>query len=412
MLADVRRDMERLSLPSWVARAPSRPGETTQGKFSADQWRTFCTVNLPITLIRRWGSLPKNERKYRMLANYMQLVSAVRLANMREMTEKRIQYFEELIRLYLKGIQELYPHTNITIYQHMMHHFGSLLRRFGPVHSWRCFAFERLNYVLQQTSTNNKLGAFCTLSSLHVIECYPGELEKTMFRRFCMTQKLRSIFHGASLPAYLVSLATIYEKCFESSDTRGTRITDVLAWETAAENSLTEKVDWSDQGQLTALDTQTFKALSHAVKLLTPEVPLRLSPHVHDWKRVEWRDFTFTTQNCAFSDSQVVFDTGKGWSAGCIDRIFSARWIADGSHHYSTFAQVKEYSPLSQQDSQFDNYRDFGFAGGRLFYNHFEKEPIVLPLAQLSSHFGFSIQSVPSITTEIFHALPLNKVSF
>lgn len=98
-----------------------------------------------------------------MLANYMQLVSAVRLANMREMTEKRIQYFEELIRLYLKGIQELYPHTNITIYQHMMHHFGSLLRHFGPVHSWRCFAFERLNYVLQQTSTNNKLGAFTSI---------------------------------------------------------------------------------------------------------------------------------------------------------------------------------------------------------------------------------------------------------
>lgn len=226
-----------------------------------------------------------------------------------------------------------------------------------------------------------------------------------------MTQKLRSIFHGASLPAYLVFLAAIYEKCFENSDTRGTRITDVLAWETTSEESITEKIDWGDQSQLTALETETFGALSHAVKSLMPGVSFRLSPHIHDWKRIEWREFTFTTQSCAFSDAQVVFDNSKGWSAGSIDSIFSARWIADGSHRCSTFVRVKEYSPLSQHDSQFDNYRDLSFAGGRLFYNRFEKEPIVLPLVQVISHFGFSIQSVPSITTEIFHALPLNKVS-
>ncbi|KAJ3752746.1 hypothetical protein EV360DRAFT_18877, partial [Lentinula raphanica] len=52
----------------------------------------------------------------------------------------------------------LYPHTRITPYQHMMLHFGDLLRRFGPVHSWRCFAFERFNYILQTTKTNSRFG--------------------------------------------------------------------------------------------------------------------------------------------------------------------------------------------------------------------------------------------------------------
>ncbi|KAJ3884152.1 hypothetical protein GG344DRAFT_60773 [Lentinula edodes] len=157
-LAEVRTDMERLRLPSWAPTAPSNPGDTTHGKFTADQWRAFCTVNLPITLIRLWGSLPEENRKFKMLENFMFLVMAVRLANMRTITEGQIQDFEQNIRAYLEQLRILYPHTNITVYQHMMLHFGSLLRRFGPVHSWRCFPFERYNYILQNTPNNSHLG--------------------------------------------------------------------------------------------------------------------------------------------------------------------------------------------------------------------------------------------------------------
>ncbi|KAE9385411.1 hypothetical protein BT96DRAFT_758443, partial [Gymnopus androsaceus JB14] len=157
-LAAIRKDMVKLILPTWVDIAPRNPGQTDQGKFKADEWQAFCTINLPITLIRLWSSSNKDDRKHKMLINFMHLVTAVRLANMREMTEARIHAFEVHIRLYLHGLQELYPHTEISIYQHSMLHFGSLLRRFGPVHSWRCFAFERMNYVLQQINTNGKLG--------------------------------------------------------------------------------------------------------------------------------------------------------------------------------------------------------------------------------------------------------------
>lgn len=150
--------MSRLRLPSEIARAPSHPGESDKGKFSADQWKTFCTINLPITLVRLWGSSPKDERQYKMLANFMHLVAAVRLANMRSMSKERIAVFDHHLRAYLSELRILYPHTNITPYQHMMLHFGMQLRRFGPVHSWRCFPFERINYILQNIPTNSRFG--------------------------------------------------------------------------------------------------------------------------------------------------------------------------------------------------------------------------------------------------------------
>ncbi|KAJ3793081.1 hypothetical protein GGU11DRAFT_692459, partial [Lentinula aff. detonsa] len=176
-LAEIRADMDKTKKPSFIPSAPSKPGEAAQGKFTADQWRTFSTIHLPITLIRLWGLKP-GTRKYKMLVNFMHLITAVRLANMRAMTADRVEQFEYHIRAYLEDLigfgssdpmEGLYPHTRISPYQHMMLHFGDLLRRFGPVHSWRCFAFERLNYILQSFPTNSRFG----MSSVVCSCCLP-----------------------------------------------------------------------------------------------------------------------------------------------------------------------------------------------------------------------------------------------
>lgn len=157
-LQQICDDMEQLQLPSWVSKAPSHPGESKWGKFSADQWRAFCTINLPITLIRLWGSRPKDSREHRMLVNFMHLVTAVKLATMRKTSPSRIAQYEDHMHQYLEGVLVLFPGTGITPYQHMALHFGEQLRRFGPTHSWRCFPFERYNYLLQKIPTNNKFG--------------------------------------------------------------------------------------------------------------------------------------------------------------------------------------------------------------------------------------------------------------
>jgi hypothetical protein len=120
--------------------------------------RTFCTVNLVFSLIRLWGGEEPNSRKHRMLLNYLDLISAVKIAHKRVMSPSRIARYEFYMHRYLKTLLELYPGTAITPNQHMCLHFGSMLNQFGPVHSWRTFPFERYNYLLQQTKTNMKFG--------------------------------------------------------------------------------------------------------------------------------------------------------------------------------------------------------------------------------------------------------------
>ena len=157
-LKEIWTDMEHIGLPSWLAAAPHHPGSGRHGKFTADQWRSFCTVNLVISLIRLWGVKPEDSRKHRMLVNFLDLVAAVKIAHMRVMTPERIAQYEFYIHRYLKTLLDLYPGTSMAPYQHRCLHLGSMLRQFGPVHAWRTFPFERFNYLLQQTKTNMKFG--------------------------------------------------------------------------------------------------------------------------------------------------------------------------------------------------------------------------------------------------------------
>lgn len=150
--------MQKLELPTWFRTAPKHPGEVRWGKFKADKWKAFCTVNLPITLARLWGSKPKHDRQYKMLENFLHLVTAVTYANQWTLTEDTINLYDLHMSAYLNGFVELYPFANISPYQHLSLHFSSHLRRWGPTHSWRCFAFERYNGILQAVPTNNKFG--------------------------------------------------------------------------------------------------------------------------------------------------------------------------------------------------------------------------------------------------------------
>lgn len=163
VIPKIREDMDRLTLPSWVSRGPAHPGEAKGGKLHADQWRSFFTINLPISLARLWGSNSADSKKQEMLVNFLHLVTAVQLASRHTITEEHVQLYEEHMHQYLATLLPLYPSTKMVPNQHNALHFGDYLRRFGPTHGWRCFAFERFNYLLQQISTNMIVGS-CDLS--------------------------------------------------------------------------------------------------------------------------------------------------------------------------------------------------------------------------------------------------------
>jgi hypothetical protein len=157
-LQEIRNDIQRMSLPSWIGRLPTNLGSASHGSLSADQWRTAATVNLVTSLVRLWGSKSNDTRHKEMLDNFIDLVSAIKVANMRVMTAERVQEYESSMTRYLQGIVRLYPKNSLVPYHHMSLHFTRFLEDFGPTHSWRCFPFERYNHLLQQVSTNKKYG--------------------------------------------------------------------------------------------------------------------------------------------------------------------------------------------------------------------------------------------------------------
>jgi hypothetical protein len=147
-----------MTLPSWISPVQTQIGSSRAGKLTADQWRTFCTINLVVALVRLWGAYPDDSRYYLMLMNFMDLVIATNLVHMRTMNPRRIELYQKFMLSYLKGLLDLYPHIDLAPKQHLSLHIPKFLRGFGPVHSWRTFAFERLNLRFQNILTNSRIG--------------------------------------------------------------------------------------------------------------------------------------------------------------------------------------------------------------------------------------------------------------
>ena len=126
----------------------------------ADEWRSFCVVHLPISLINIWGAMPKDSREYELLSNFMDLVSAVRFGSRRSLSESDRDGYLFYMHRYLKRLLELFPGTTITPNQHSCLHWPFLSVSFGPSHATRTFAFEHNNYVMEQIQTNHKIGMF------------------------------------------------------------------------------------------------------------------------------------------------------------------------------------------------------------------------------------------------------------
>lgn len=155
MLEEIHADMAKTHLPSWIGRAPPNFGNPGHGKLTADQWRTLCTIHLPVTLTRVWSKPSATEKQAAMLENYLDLVTAVLWGTPRRLTENRIRVYDKYIFKYAKGLRTIFG-VDLTPNQHYALHLGSILRRFGPTHSYWSFPFERYIGLLRQIRTNQK----------------------------------------------------------------------------------------------------------------------------------------------------------------------------------------------------------------------------------------------------------------
>ncbi|KAJ2921684.1 hypothetical protein H1R20_g15414, partial [Candolleomyces eurysporus] len=156
VMESIYEDMARTRLPSWVTPAPRDWGTVRRGKLSADSWRIICCIHLPITLIRLFGA--SDGRPRALLDNFMDLVTAVRIATMRLSSMAHAEMYKACILKYTKGTLELFPDYNVLPSHHAALHIGDMLIRFGPKHAHDSPHYERYINFFHHMNTNNHIG--------------------------------------------------------------------------------------------------------------------------------------------------------------------------------------------------------------------------------------------------------------
>ncbi|RXW11977.1 hypothetical protein EST38_g13878 [Candolleomyces aberdarensis] len=181
MMDTVWKDMDRIRLPSWITPAPYDWGTVRRGKLSADNWRIICCIHLPITLIRFFGF--SEGRTKDLLDNFMDLVSAVRLATMRRSSPVQIAEYNRHIIKYTKGTLKLFPEYSVLPSHHAALHIGDMLQQFGPKHAHDSPHYKRYIHFFHHMNTNHKI----------------GELEGTFIRTAAHNANLLSLINDSDV---------------------------------------------------------------------------------------------------------------------------------------------------------------------------------------------------------------------
>ncbi|KAI0323541.1 hypothetical protein GY45DRAFT_1264393 [Cubamyces sp. BRFM 1775] len=385
-LAAYVEDRSRLVLPSWLNAPPVAFGTKQHGKLSADQWRTLCVVNLPITLIRTWSY--QEERRVKMLQNFLDLVEAVENFGLLEIDNRQIAIAEKLMQKYLDGVKELYKGAKIQPNHHLALHIGVFLRLFGPVHSWRSFVFERFNYYLQTLNTNLTF----------------GELEMTFMMHSCRAASFRPLLRSPAVKQYLEEFSRSMHAA-EEHDRRGMRL-DAILRSASAQHELAPVGEPFKGSRPASLDSATYKALLERLadetadvyideRVFAAERPLGKLPlprPATSCSAVRISGVYYKPRSRSTGDSNVLFrhpSLAATSRPGRIDRIFiHTRRGPDRQDLVETFLVVRPLKELDRVDAALDPYRKYPQVGGRLYYQAYEEAALVLRTEDVLCHFA------------------------
>ena len=140
-LKNIQKKMNRFQIPADLGRIP-RKIDRGEGfsNFTADQWRNFFTIYATTSL---WDHLPTKDRE--ILTHFVRVCSILvsRILEIDLMEEAH----ERLVKI-IKLIEEHYGRSKITPNLHLSLHLCDCSNDFGPLYTFWCFSFERMNGIL------------------------------------------------------------------------------------------------------------------------------------------------------------------------------------------------------------------------------------------------------------------------
>ncbi|TEB24058.1 hypothetical protein FA13DRAFT_1639190 [Coprinellus micaceus] len=408
-------DRQNMVLPSWITAPPAKAGHAEHGKMSADQWRVFCTVNLPITLIRIWSFRGSEPRWLQMLLNFLDMVIAVEIASLVVTSPTLITQYEVLMHRYLESLKSVYKDAPIVQNHHTAMHVGDVMRDFGPTPGFRAYATERFNYILQRVKTNR-----------HEL----GEIKMTMTRSVSRASNLLGLLENPS--AVPKSMSETVSRILKG-DQRGTRVNDVAVstpgdiQDIPRHRNPTRKQSQLDDNLLEHLTEYLNSNKSHGSHFVPyhrrqkQPSDIYLHPHATFLRLLVVEGISYRPSENSMGSSQVLVNQdGRSNRPALIQAIFRhSRHSSDGIIE-ETFLAVRFLKSLTQREQDMDPYRKankhygpdvcpFKDVFGSIWRAGLEDIAIVRP-SQLICHFAWTMMSVQSIPGPCVHAQPLNRV--
>ena len=158
-LKNIQRKMNQIQVPADLGRIP-RKIDCGEGfsNFTADQWRTFFTIYATTSL---WEYLSAIDRT--ILTHFVRVCSVLvgRILTFDLMAEAT----ERLIKI-IKLIEEHYGRDKVTPNLHLSLHLQECSYDFGPLYTFWCFSFERMNGIL-----GNCNFFFCRFMIIMIMKC-------------------------------------------------------------------------------------------------------------------------------------------------------------------------------------------------------------------------------------------------
>ncbi|RXW16634.1 hypothetical protein EST38_g9220 [Candolleomyces aberdarensis] len=385
VMAAVYDDMARTRLPSWITPAPRDWGTIRRGKLSADNWRIVCCIHLPITLIRLFGASDGHPRA--LLDNFMDLITAVRIATMRSSSAPHVETYNKYILKYTKSALELFPDYNILPSHHAALHIGAMLARFGPKHAHDSPHYERYINFFHHMNTNNHI----------------GEVEGTFLRTAVRHANLLALLDDSQDMRALVRRMLSRMEGHQREALRGFRLTQALDPFNKDDDSSSQHVLEGADGELTSQETEL---LADLLRRSPQERNTIVLPNVTFLTAISYKSNVYAIWDSQrYRDSAILYQHEGEEQAGVIQKIFVHQHrSSSGEEKMSRYLLLAEYQ---HTDRDLDRFRRYGHAGG--FTCRGSPQTVrLIPLESVICHVA-----VTDFAEEgLLHVLPINRTLF
>ncbi|KAG1863245.1 hypothetical protein DFJ58DRAFT_715176 [Suillus subalutaceus] len=199
----IQAELHSIKRPSWHREPLKNLGEAEHGKIKAEQWRSAIEFDLPVILAKLWGMdhmKPGDEnrkRRQKLAHSTMLLAMAIQWGTSHVTSTHHTQQYLIYMKAYLECIRDIFPSHSFRPNHHSCLHLHEFLLRYGPMHGWWMFPFERIIGGLQKTNMNYKI----------------GELERTMLETFCTAAHIKAMLQEPGAPDVLNKAAEILQQC-------------------------------------------------------------------------------------------------------------------------------------------------------------------------------------------------------